>query len=591
MAGEVIGEGEIVISANTSPVDASLAKTSAAAEAAASNMSNRFVSAAKAIQSSPLIGSLEQVVGKFGQLGGEVGNAAGFITSAIRPVAGLTSSLGAAGSAAAALAVPLAALAAAPLVFLGAAAALNSMASSAASAAERLREVGIEVGPQATAELDQYTAAQESMAIASDRLAVAVGGAFAEDFAFLTSAAAGAVRVWADLAEQWRQGYDAMEGLRRVTMAVATVGLSELAIAGAARLDTLNQERSATEGLVLSQDQLILQRQYDAQAARDEAALALTAIKIRQDEIAEAERLAEAKRKAAESQRLLAEQVRAAISADAEYYSDAKARMAAGTAASVAALDEQAFLERDIIAAVVADAKYYVQAKDDMVAANAKVSTAQAALAEQTQREGLQRAAMEAGLLTQFLGNISSITGSVVASYETRIAAGEVFSRVEQEAYERAVIAQKIAALATAGVQAVIVAISSFASLTASGVLPFIAAPLAVAIGSSAFAAAAVGIATESPVTSFTVPSLGSDGSSRGDGAINIPGLPGDDQGDEGIILPDGSPAGPKGENGQQQTFRRGGGGGGVTIGLDPALKRLTITSDRRLGKTARGSR
>jgi hypothetical protein len=46
-------------------------------------------------------------------------------------------------------------------------------------------EVGIEVGPEVTARLDEYAASQESMANASDRLAVAVGGAFAEDFAIV----------------------------------------------------------------------------------------------------------------------------------------------------------------------------------------------------------------------------------------------------------------------------------------------------------------------------------------------------------------------------------------------------------------------
>jgi hypothetical protein len=569
MAGEIIGEGELVITANTSAVDASLAKTSAAGDRAATSITGSFASAAKGLANSPLVGSLEQVAGKLGQVGGAAGQAAGFLASAIRPVAGLSAALGPLLPAVAALAAPGIGLAAMGL-------AARSMAEGAAEAVGRLRELGVVVNSDVVASVQGYGAATQGLSTAMDELRVAVGAPLVEPMTTLTQATTAYAQAATGMILAIDQ--DKLENFRRVLAGIMTLGVSEAAIAMVEYDASLVKLTATTEQYVALGPDMTFAAQREAEALRD------ITEGTRQQTLAreEAQRVAAA-------QRDLDAEIRAATTADAQFMQEQATASQAATAESVASLNEQYQLEKAIAAAVQADAESYVQAKNSMVEANQKVSAAQSALAAQTQQEGLARTQMELGLASQVLGNINSITDTAVASFERRAAAGEQFTAAEQQAYQNALAAQKVAAISTAGVQSAIVGISAFASLSSLGIPPFISGPMAAAIGVASFAAAVVGINSEQPIAGFDT-SGGDAGaynpganSSNADGASD--GIEPDNYKDV-----DRNGGAPGGVGSGQASRTSGGGGGGMMIGLDPALKRLTITSDRRLGKAARGS-
>jgi hypothetical protein len=163
-------------------IDRVAAKQQQAATKAAGALST-FGARAKALQSNALVSELETVASMFTQVGGAVSQAGILASSAVRPVALLGSTLGATGLAAAAF--PVAAGAAA----LGA----KSMADSAVEARDRLKKLGQEVDSTASDKLDSYTAATRDLGIAIDTVKVAIGDDIAEELALFTRVVASGV--------------------------------------------------------------------------------------------------------------------------------------------------------------------------------------------------------------------------------------------------------------------------------------------------------------------------------------------------------------------------------------------------------------
>lgn len=143
-------------------------------EAAAKRASmGTFGGRAKSLQQNPLISELETVASMFTQVGGAASQAGILVSSAIRPVALLTTAVGAAGVAA--LAFPAAALAAA--------AGAKAMADGAVEAEARLKKFHIEVGKDAHADLLAYQIAMQDLANAFDVVKVAAGSEIAGELA------------------------------------------------------------------------------------------------------------------------------------------------------------------------------------------------------------------------------------------------------------------------------------------------------------------------------------------------------------------------------------------------------------------------
>lgn len=146
------------------------AKTSAAAT---KEVAGGWSAAAKALQSNQLVSDLEQISAMFMMVGGSVSRFAAVVTSSIRPVALLTSTMGAAGVVALAI----------PLSFAASAGALKMVADGAVEAADRLKKFKVDIGSEAKGNLAAYSLALQDLSNAFDMVRVAMGSEIAFELA------------------------------------------------------------------------------------------------------------------------------------------------------------------------------------------------------------------------------------------------------------------------------------------------------------------------------------------------------------------------------------------------------------------------
>jgi hypothetical protein len=180
-------------------------KAAAAAAKAAEKASGGWMQAAKNLQSNQLVSDAEQVASLFIQVGGSVSRVASVVTSAIRPVALLGTTLGPMGLAAAGAAASLAGI---PLVAVGVFKALDGITSSAAEANERLEKLGQHV--EDTGGLVEYTRAVQALDMSLDKAAVTLGSGLGHEMAvFLTFLGQTAE----DFAENAKYAYAFTQGL------------------------------------------------------------------------------------------------------------------------------------------------------------------------------------------------------------------------------------------------------------------------------------------------------------------------------------------------------------------------------------------
>jgi hypothetical protein len=176
----------------------------------------------------------------------------------------------------------------------------------------------------------------------------------------------------------------------------------------------------------------------------------------------------------------------------------------------------------------------------------------------------------------------TSLLGAIVDGYQARVDAGEQLTQAEVEQANKAIRETETAAIATAGIQAGVAAISAIASLQAAGTPPPIAVGLGIAEGVGLFAATAAGIRARRP-PDFTWSGSGSGSGGGNAGSEANTGVMGDTDGDG---LPDDNSKpqiDPGGDKGGQSSRSRDG-GGGLTI----RTLRITATSGGRPGKAER---
>ncbi len=170
-----------------------------AARKAAEMAGNSWNQVARRMQSNQLISDLEQLGGAFIPVGGAVSKVAMAFTSLVRPAAMLGTILGPSSG----LLVGLAALPGA--MALGSVAA-HAFADAAVEARKRLEELGQKISKENREDLDDYAAAGERMAIATDRMAVALGAPIAaklSDMSEMAAVAADKLRPLAAILEMY----------------------------------------------------------------------------------------------------------------------------------------------------------------------------------------------------------------------------------------------------------------------------------------------------------------------------------------------------------------------------------------------------
>lgn len=224
MAGEIIGQGDIAIGANTAEFDKAMQeiprKAGRAQEEAGKKTESAWAKAAKSIQRSSLVSEMETIAAIGIQAGGTVSQVASVVTSLIRPVAIATQVLGPMG-----LAIGGAGLAA-----TGTALALRSLASSAVElggeageAGERLQRLGL-LAAEDRRWLEDLAAATDAVAVANDRATIAMARAIPQ-VTLLTEAYTG---LRAGTADAWRAVGDFEDGLgdsmREVQRSIPIVG-------------------------------------------------------------------------------------------------------------------------------------------------------------------------------------------------------------------------------------------------------------------------------------------------------------------------------------------------------------------------------
>lgn len=277
----------------TSTAQAKAAETAAAASASAAS---KFGAAAKQLQQSSIISEAETISALFIQMGGNVSRVASIFTSLIRPVATVTTAFGPMGIAIAGIGVAAAA------VPLG----MSKLVSSAEEARGRLVALNIEVNKGATQDLDAYKRSATEMGIAVDRLSVNLGSQLAPALTTLTLAMTGALQEFNrmyEATENWRQNLET--GLR-VAIAITSLGLSELTLAGLNWAASTAEAEARTTTLISSMWDLaqaaeaarmeMEAKQDEVEGARQEALAARAAAEARKEQ-------AEAARKAAEEAR------------------------------------------------------------------------------------------------------------------------------------------------------------------------------------------------------------------------------------------------------------------------------------------------
>jgi len=599
MAGEVIGQGVIIVDADTTSAQAALQSAEAAATKAGTagavaggSMRQAFSSAAKSLQQSALVSELE-TVGSLGiQVGGSFSKLAIIFTSLVRPVSIAMAVLGP---------LPLA-IGAGTAAALGGAIAIRSYASSmveagvaAAEAGGRLQELGLLAEGEREL-VEELQAAVDRAAIAEDRLTVARAEAngsiklITEGYTGLKVVAAsvtgrlgevgaavvttrqemlaaipivgGLVAGYADLAGPGGGNPGVLVPVNWALRELARISLTEVnpallkqrqaisdlvaeldKVPAAARgpggdmMDVIRAD--AAEELEIQADmQRVLQSELDAQRERERAA--------------QAERL-----------QLERETSAQALAARQDYF---RAVVAAAQKA-----------EQDEIDSIEDVRRAESRAHDDLIREVEQIEQARADASEkykqQVQDDAFFVSSMAASSVGNALSGIQNIADGHIRSFQDRMSAGEQFEEWEIRQYNQAISNSKIAAITQAAVHSAIAGAGVAANLA-----PLIgpaAIPAGVAAGAALFFATVTAIRTESPLSL----SLATDATEGRGGEEVLDAAAG-----QGPETKDGT-VGPKGENAEAPEQRARTSGGGITIGLDPRLKTLQITTNARPGK------
>lgn len=459
----------------------------------------------------------------------------------------LTKSLGSVGVAAGALGATGGGLA---LVGLG----LDYLVDAAVAADGRLTELGI-----TTAQHDsimEYSAATKDLGIALDELTVAVGGEIADDLTVLVHAVTSGVQAFGDFRDQTEGLREGLDLLLRAVVAVSSLGMSELAISTLDAASATAELRVGTDGLTEAQ-RLEIEAQQDVIEGARQNAIARQAEAEATRAAADAARAA--KEQAAEDQR----QLDAVWQARIAWYravSDAAEATAASEQAASAATRAQLIADNQ---AVLDETQAILDARQ----------AASAAYEEAQKGSDLRLASSVAGYVDMVAGEYARLLDVVVGNYEARLAAGENFNRQEEQAYRLAVAARKALAVTQAIVDSVVVFSGVTANLAPS-LGPY--APLAGgAIATAVLTASLAAIAAEHAVD-YADPWAGESAAPGSGTGNNAPGA-----------LQPGYEGPTKGENSAAptQVSQRT---GGMTLTIDPRLRRLQVVDSSRVGKRVR---
>lgn len=225
MASDVIGEGVIVITADTSAYEKTLSKTPKAAEeaatAAATSIASAFGAAAKKLQQSSLISEMETITALGIQVGGTFSQVSSVLTSLIRPVAIVTTAFGPLGIA----------IAGAGVVAAGGALAMKAIGNAALEAREDLAKLGVVANAADSAALDKYKESSTQLRIAFDELAIGIGSEVAPALAKLANLLTAFVQAIEDKRSATEAFREDLSLIARVAGGVLSLGLSEVAYA------------------------------------------------------------------------------------------------------------------------------------------------------------------------------------------------------------------------------------------------------------------------------------------------------------------------------------------------------------------------
>lgn len=603
--GDVVEQG-VIFTGDVSDVLAKMDQMAAASSRATQAVTSGWAAAAKSIQSSQVVSQLETVSALFIQVGGSVSRAASLITSSIRPVATVGSVLQSVGGSAGFAAAGVAGLVGTTAAAAGGAALLASAASSAVAELEKMHQ---EVDPAARAQIVAYRAAHQDLTIALDKLKVAVGSGLAEDIATIVEAAAGGVASFTRWYQSTEGARNALAGLRDEVANFTSFGLFS------AVTDGIDDMAAAAEDAKVSVDGLSSADIFGG-SAKDQAALRAHELQNQAKAAREAAQAMAQLRQ--EDQQLVQEQ--AARIAATNQLDDVTARlnrtMLGDREQILADYDEQiekivqlGEKSRDLDAANAAaaaaeqarDRKLHdlsVQHTRDIVASTRAwqdlitttersaedATTAIKGMLREMARESsaaqLQLGQDAAQTAAGVLGNLATVTGGIVDSYEARRQAGETFSQAEAAAGNRALQQQKYLSLAQAGISATLAGIGTYTALVAELVPPPAAAIAAGIVTASSYAAAASGINAGTPAF-FTYPAPpgtsynGGMVDTNGDGSADTPGA---------IAAKGGSVQRPGGGDVGSGASSRTGRGSSL-----PRGQRVTVVVDGRTGKQRRG--
>jgi hypothetical protein len=429
----------------------------------------------------------ERTLGRMGGLFGDLGD---LVFDVIGPLGEVGVGLGAVGAVAGQIV-----LTAAAVKELGEGA--FALADAAAASAERLREVGLYVGPEATAQLDRYAEGTRQLAEAWDEVTVSAGAPVASELGVLTAALADNLDGVVDTAREVNQFGDDL-----VTRFLPPVALVRDAI----RYGESSLYHAFTDTTRATLDQDVALRQLEATYKRfgpelEDGGPAATA-STKSSEAAEAERLERERLNAtlAESQRIggmiLGEAADHEAAVAAQRAEVIRLRDAWGDASAAAARAQDGMVAR-------------LDAATDQIRRN---------VAEQTKAQ----TDLLVGYTVQALGSITQIAEADLAAWETRRAAGEEFTRTEAAMANEAVETAAGLAIMEAGVQAALLTISSIASMSALGIPPWISVPAGVGLGALSYGATVQAINARQPAY-FTWSGFdGGSGDHRGKDGLGI---------------------------------------------------------------------
>lgn len=604
--GEVVEQG-VIFTGDVSDVLAKMDQMAAASSRATQAVTSGWAAAAKSIQSSQMVSQLETVSALFIQVGGSVSRAASLITSSIRPVATVGSVLQSVGGSAGFAAAGIAGLVGTAAAAAGGAAFLASAASSAVDELEKLHQ---EVDPAARAQIVAYRAAHRDLTVALDKLKVAVGSGLAEDIGTIVEAAAGGVASFTRWYQSTEGARNALAGLRdEVSNFVSfglfgqvTQGLDDLA--GAAEdakvsVDGLTSADifggSAKEQAALRAHELANQAKAARESAQEMAKLRQADQQLVQEQAARIAATSQLDDITARLNRTLLGDKEQILSDYDEQIDrivtlgEKSHDLDAANAAAAAAEQARDRKLHDLAVQHQRDIEAATRAWDDLITTTQRsaedATTAIKGMLREMSRESseaqLQLGTDAAQTTAGILGNLATVQGGIVDSYEARRQAGETFSQAEAAAGNAAIERQKYLSLAQAGISATLAGIGTYTALVAELVPPPAAAIAGGLVTAASYAAAASGIRAGTPAF-FTYPAP-SDTSYNGGGLVDTNG---DGSGDTpgAIAGKGGSVQRPGGGDVGSGSTSRSSRGSSVARG-----QRITVTVEGRTGKSRRG--